>query len=63
MKWIACKYCGFVYDLPTNEQIEKLAYSKWEQANKPLNQSEFFWLQAETELTLCPLVKLYHENS
>lgn len=31
--------------------IEELAYSKWEQAGRPDGSGDFFWLEAEKELT------------
>jgi hypothetical protein len=36
---------------PSEEAIRLLAYQKWEQAGKPLDDGQQFWSEAEQELT------------
>lgn len=43
-----CPY--FIDDKPTYEAVQRLAYSLWQKAGRPLNQDIAFWLQAEKEL-------------
>jgi hypothetical protein len=44
--WLVLNY----NQIPTHEEIAKLAAQKWREAGQPSNRDEEFWLQAEKEL-------------